>query len=63
MTPRMVRFEELRAECLRDPEFRAEYEALEPAYQLTRPRLRGHSLASLATEAASPVQPFLDLLD
>lgn len=58
-----VRFEEQEAEWLRDPEFRAEYEALESAYQLTRLRLRGHSLASLAAEAASPVQPFLDLLD
>ena len=63
MRPRTVRSEELEAEWLRDPEFRAEHEALEPAYQLTRPRLHGHLLASLATEAASPVQPFLDLFD
>jgi len=63
MRPRTVRFGEQEAEWLSDPEFRAEYEALEPAYELTRLRLRGHLLASPATEAASPVQPFLDLLD
>ncbi len=49
MTPTTVRFEELKAEWMRDPEFRAEYEALEPAYQLARLRIaKGLSQAQLA---------------
>jgi len=49
MRPRTVRFEELKAEWLRDPEFRAEYEALEPAYELARLRIaKGLTQAQLA---------------
>jgi len=49
MRPRTVRFEELEAEWLRDPEFRAEYDRLEPAYQLARLRIaHGLTQAQLA---------------
>lgn len=37
---RNMSFEDLEAELMRDPEFRAEYEALEPAYQVVRLRIR-----------------------
>jgi transcriptional regulator with XRE-family HTH domain len=49
MSVKMVRFEDLKAELLSDPEVRAEYEALEPAYQVARLRiLRGLTQAELA---------------
>ena len=63
MRPRTVRFEELKAEWLRDPEFRAEYEALEPAYQLTRPRIaKGLTQAQLA-EMVGTRQPGIARLE
>ena len=48
---------------MRDPEFRAEYEALEPAYQLTRLRIsKGLSQAELA-ELVGTKQPGIARLE
>lgn len=49
MSAKTVPFEEVKAELLKDPEVRAEYDALEPAYQIARLRIeRGLTQAELA---------------
>jgi len=63
MSGKTVRFEELKAELMKDPEFRAEYEALEPAYQLARLRIgKGLSQAQLA-ELVGTKQPGIARLE
>ncbi len=48
-----VRFEDWSREKMQDPEFRAPYEALEPAYQLARLRIQcGLSQEQLAEKVA-----------
>lgn len=58
-----VRFEDWLAQQMKDPEFRAEYEALEPAYQLARMRIaKGLTQAQLA-ELVGTKQPGIARLE
>ena len=58
-----VRFEDWSHEKMQDPEFRAAYEALEPAYQLARLRIqRGLSQEQLA-EKVGTKQPSIARLE
>ena len=58
-----VRFEDWSREKMQDPEFRAAYEALEPAYQLARLRIqRGLSQEQLA-EKVGIKQPSIARLE
>ncbi len=57
MAARTHRYEDLKAELLKDPGVRAEYEALEPAYQATCLRIeKGLTQAELA-ELVGTQQP------
>ena len=63
MRVKTVSYEDWLAEQMKDPEFRAEYEALEPAYQLTRLRIaRGLTQAQLA-ELVGTRQPGIARLE
>jgi len=49
MRPRTIPLKDILDELMQDPEFRAEYERLEPAYQLARLRIkRGLTQTQLA---------------
>ena len=49
MTAKTIPFEQVKAELLADPEVKAAYDALEPAYQIARLRIeRGLTQAQLA---------------
>lgn len=63
MSAKTVSYEDWLAEQMKDPEFRAGYEALEPAYQLTRLRIaKGLTQAQLA-ELVGTKQPGIARLE
>ena len=63
MSVKTVRFEDWLEKELQDPEFRAAYEALEPAYQVARLRiLRGLTQEQLA-ELVGTKQPSIARLE
>jgi len=63
MSVKTVRFEDWLEKELQDPEFRAAYEALEPAYQVARLRiLRGLTQEQLA-EMVGTKQPSIARLE
>ena len=54
MCTRTVRYKDVKAELLCDPEVRQAYDALEPAYQIARERIRrGLTQAELASAAGT----------
>lgn len=63
MPPKTIPYETLKARWLGDPEVRAAYEALEPAYQVARLRIeRGLTQAELA-ERVGTRQPNIARLE
>jgi hypothetical protein len=57
MSAKTIRFEEVKAQLLEDPEVKQAYDTLEPAYQIARLRIaRGLTQAQLA-EMVGTKQP------
>lgn len=63
MGARTIRYEDLKAELLKDPEVRAEYDALEPAYRVACRRIElGLTQAELAQRIGAK-QPGISRLE
>jgi transcriptional regulator with XRE-family HTH domain len=63
MSAKTIRFEEVKAKLLEDPEIKQAYDSLEPAYQIARLRIaRGLTQAQLA-EMVGTKQPSIARLE
>jgi transcriptional regulator with XRE-family HTH domain len=63
MSAKTIRFEEVKAKLLEDPEVKRTYDSLEPAYQIARLRIaRGLTQAQLA-EMVGTKQPSIARLE